>query len=100
MAKRDTFGDLMEGVAAMKSHREGKVTLRSYKVEPAPLPEVDSSSSGTLERGCTALELYSPENYASTNERWKNGPKGGRNRIRRPLRLFFSYGNTPTRWHV
>jgi len=42
MAKRDIFGQLMEGVAAMKSHREGKLTLRSYKVEPAPLPNVDS----------------------------------------------------------
>ena len=40
--KRDIFGELMEGVAAMKSHREGKLTLRSYKVEPAPLPNVDS----------------------------------------------------------
>jgi hypothetical protein len=32
----------MEGVAAMKSHREGKLTLRRYKVELAPLPKVDS----------------------------------------------------------
>jgi len=32
----------MEGVAAMKSHREGKLTLRSYKVAAAPLPKVDS----------------------------------------------------------
>ena len=33
----------MEGVAAMKGHREGKLTLRSYKVESAPLPKVDAS---------------------------------------------------------
>ena len=39
MAKRDIFGELVEGVAAMKSHREGKLTLRSYKVEVAPLPQ-------------------------------------------------------------
>ena len=32
----------MEGVAAMKSHREGKLTLRTYKAEPRPLPKVDS----------------------------------------------------------
>src|SRR5215471_14942578 len=42
MAKRDIFGELMEGMAAMKGHREGKITLRSYKVESAPLPNVDS----------------------------------------------------------
>jgi putative transcriptional regulator len=42
MAKRPIFDELAEGVAAMKSHREGKLTLRTYKVAPAPLPKVDS----------------------------------------------------------
>jgi len=42
VTKRNLFGELMEGVAAMKGHREGKVTLRSYKVEAAPLPKVDA----------------------------------------------------------
>jgi len=42
MAKRDIFVELMEGVAAMKRTRAGKLTLRSYKVEVLPLPRVDS----------------------------------------------------------
>jgi putative transcriptional regulator len=42
MAKRGILGELVEGVAAMTSHREGKLTLRSYKVKVAPLPKVDS----------------------------------------------------------
>jgi len=42
MAKRDIFGELVEGVAAMKSHREEKLTFRSHKVDAAPLPKVDS----------------------------------------------------------
>ncbi len=42
MSKRNILGDLMEGVAAMKSQREGKLTLRSFKLEPTPLPKVDS----------------------------------------------------------
>jgi putative transcriptional regulator len=42
MTKRNIFGDLMEGVAAMKAQRQGKITLRSFKVESAPLPKVDS----------------------------------------------------------
>jgi putative transcriptional regulator len=42
MAKSDIFGELMEGVAAMRKHREGKIALRSYKVEVVPLPKVDS----------------------------------------------------------
>jgi len=42
MSKRNIFREMMEGVAAMKGQRKGKLTLRSYKVEPAPLPKVDS----------------------------------------------------------
>lgn len=42
MAKRKIFNELMEGVAAMKGHREQKITLRTFKVEPRPLPTVDS----------------------------------------------------------
>ena len=42
MRKGKIFDELMEGVAAMKGHREGKITLRTYKLEPAPLPKVDS----------------------------------------------------------
>ncbi len=38
--QRDVFGELMEGLAAMKAHREGKLTLRSYKIDPTPLPRL------------------------------------------------------------
>lgn len=43
MAKRKIFDELIEGVQAMKKHREGKLTLRSYKEEVSPLPPVDSA---------------------------------------------------------
>jgi len=42
MSKRKIFDEMMEGVRAMKSHREGKITLRTYNVEAAPLPKVDA----------------------------------------------------------
>jgi hypothetical protein len=42
MTKRDLLDELMEGVAAMKGRRGGTLTLRSFKVEPAPLPKVDA----------------------------------------------------------
>lgn len=48
--KRDIFGELMEGVEAMKKRREGKLTLRSFKVEPAPLPKVDAKLIGDTRR--------------------------------------------------
>ncbi len=41
MAKRKLFLELTEGIEAMKSHREGKLTLRTFKIKPAPLPHVD-----------------------------------------------------------
>ena len=42
MPKRDIFSELREGIEAMKAQRGGKITLRSYRVEAAPLPKVDS----------------------------------------------------------
>ena len=39
--KRDIFGELVEGVAAMGAHREGRITLRSHRVAPLSLPRVD-----------------------------------------------------------
>jgi putative transcriptional regulator len=59
MAKRDIFGELMEGAAAMKSHREGKLTVRTYKVDAAALPKVDSKlirdtrKRRAVSHGCT-----------------------------------------------
>jgi hypothetical protein len=34
MAKRKISAELMEGVAAMGAQRQGKITLRSYKIKP------------------------------------------------------------------
>src|SRR5882724_10981141 len=42
MAGRKVFDELMEGVAAMKDHRQRKITLRSYKVDARQLPRVES----------------------------------------------------------
>jgi hypothetical protein len=48
MTNRNIFGELLEGVAAMKNHRKGKLTLRSYKVEPAPGRE-EVATGSTIE---------------------------------------------------
>ena len=42
MTRRKIFDEVMEGIEAMKSHRQGKITLRSHKIVVAPLPKVDS----------------------------------------------------------
>jgi len=43
MTKRNIFRELKEGVSAMEGHRQAQLTLRSYRVEPTPLPKVDST---------------------------------------------------------
>jgi putative transcriptional regulator len=76
MAKRNIFDELMEGVAAMKSHREGKITLRSYKVEVKPLPKVDSEliketrEKLRCSRAVFARKLHINER---TLEKWEQG---------------------------
>ena len=76
MAKRNIFGELMEDVAAMKSRREGQVTLRSYKVHVSPLPKVDSKilrdtrKKLRCSRAVFARKLCINE---STLEKWEQG---------------------------
>ena len=60
----------------MKRHREGKLTLRTYKVEPTPLPKVDSKLIRDTRRKLPISPApFSPANYASTSAPWKNGSK-------------------------
>ena len=76
MRKRDVFGELMKGVDAMKDHRGGKITLRSYKVEPASLPKVDSKiirdtrKKLRCSRAVFARKLHINER---TLEKWEQG---------------------------
>jgi len=76
MTKRDIFGELMEGVAEMKSHREGKLTLRSFKVESVPLPKVDAKFiRGTRHKlGCSrAVFARQLRINLRTLEKWEQG---------------------------
>jgi putative transcriptional regulator len=76
MAKRNILNELMEGVASMKSHREGKLTLRSYKVEPAPLPKVDSKLiKDTRERLHCSRAVFARKLHINerTLEKWEQG---------------------------
>ena len=42
MAKRKLFDEMMEGITAIKAHRQGKLTLRTYEIEPVKPLKVDS----------------------------------------------------------
>jgi putative transcriptional regulator len=76
MAKRKIADELLEGVAAMKNHREGKITLRTHKIDAEPLPNVDSK----LIRDTRKRLRYSRAVFARklrinerTLEKWEQG---------------------------
>lgn len=76
MAKRSVFNELIEGVAAMKAHREGKITLRSYKIHPKPLPKVDSKLiKDTRERLHCSRAVFARKLRINerTLEKWEQG---------------------------
>jgi putative transcriptional regulator len=39
--KRSVFQEMMSGVRAMATHRQGRLTLRTHQVEPLAIPPVD-----------------------------------------------------------
>ena len=41
--KRDIFGEIMSGVESMKQQREGKITLKNYKIPETDLPEISAA---------------------------------------------------------
>ena len=74
--KRNLFDELMDGVASMKAQRAGKITLRSYKVEPRALPEVKPKMIKQVRarfhcsRSVFARKLFTNER---TLEKWEQG---------------------------
>ena len=74
--KRNVFGELMDGVQAMRGHREGRITLRSHRVQALALPRVDEHVIRTtrerlhMSRAAFAHRLgVNPR----TLERWEQG---------------------------
>jgi hypothetical protein len=51
MAKRRIFDELMEGIAEMKKHREGKIILRSFKVDTPTVAPVSFQDDQGKQRG-------------------------------------------------
>jgi len=74
--KRDIFEELMSGVRAMAAQREGKLTLRTHRMEARPLPPVtaalvrDTRERLRMSQGVFAQKLrVNPR----TLERWEQG---------------------------
>jgi putative transcriptional regulator len=69
MTKRNLFGDLMEGVAAMKHQRDGDLTLRTYKIEPALLPRVEANQGCSKPNPQAAALVLLVRGYPDTLDR-------------------------------
>jgi putative transcriptional regulator len=74
--KRSLFRELMSGVEAMREHRKGRLTLRTYQVEPIELPTLspklvrETREALRMSRQVFALKLgINPR----TLERWEQG---------------------------
>ena len=73
---RRLFDELVQGIEEINQHLAGKITLKTYKVERAPKPEVtpqvirDTREKLNLSRAVFAHELHvSPR----TLEKWEQG---------------------------
>ena len=76
MKKRRLFEELVEGIEEINQHLAGKITLKTYRVERAPKPEVtpevirETREKLNLSRAVFAHELHiSPR----TLEKWEQG---------------------------
>ncbi|TWT20328.1 transcriptional regulator [Luteimonas marina] len=74
--KRDVFAELVEGFDALAAERQGKVTLRSHKVQLEDLPEVTADEliqiREHLKMSRPVFAMYLRTN-ARTLENWEQG---------------------------
>ena len=76
VSKRNLFAELMEGVDAMRRHREGKITLRSHEIEERPALSVDAGLiRETRERLNVSRAVFARGLRVSTRtlENWEQG---------------------------
>ncbi len=74
--KRNLFNELMDGVDAMRQHREGKITLRTHTVEEQPALEIDAAMiRDTRERLNVSRNVFARYLRVSprTLENWEQG---------------------------
>lgn len=74
--KRDIFSELVEGFDALAEQREGKITLRTFKVQSKPAPQLSPQNVLNVRE---QLHLSRPvfASYLRTNprtlENWEQG---------------------------
>lgn len=74
--KRNLFDELMDGVEAMSSHRRGKITLRSHRVDDLPPLHIEANTiRETRQRLHVSRAVFARRLRVSprTLENWEQG---------------------------
>lgn len=70
--KRDLYGELLQGIAEMKQHREGKITLRKHTSRLPELPALEKAATAPAKRKL-------PEAVTSGSFSTRRGPEARKN---------------------
>jgi putative transcriptional regulator len=98
--KRNLFGEMMEGVRAMRGHREGRITLRSHHITPLSLPSIDEHTiRNTRERLHMSRSAFAHRLGVNprTLERWEQGRSKPNDQAAALILLVRKYPDTLTR---
>jgi putative transcriptional regulator len=74
--KRNIFGELLDGVGDMRAHREGRLTLRSHRVESRPFPALTADEVRQIREGLDmSREVFARTIHVNTRtlEGWEQG---------------------------
>jgi putative transcriptional regulator len=95
--KRALFSELMSGVRAMRDHREGRLTLRSHRVEPITVPAVDPDFVRETREGLhMSRQVFAFKIGVNprTLERWEQGRSKPNEQASALIRLVRKYPDT------
>jgi len=98
--KRDLFGEMIEGVRAMRGHRERRITLRSHHIPPLSLPRIDEHTiRNTRERLHMSRSAFAHRLGVNprTLERWEQGRSKPNDQAVALILLVRRYPDTLTR---
>ncbi len=74
--KRNIAEEILQGLQEIKAHYEGKITLRTFKIEELPLPEVDAKLIRDIrERLNVSRRVFARQLRVNerTLEKWEQG---------------------------
>ncbi|MBU1332023.1 MAG: transcriptional regulator [Gammaproteobacteria bacterium] len=72
MKKRDLFAEMIQGVAQMAAHREGKITLRTSTLEDKPAPEVSAAEIVALRKKLRMSQAVFARRIRTSTETLRN----------------------------